>query len=372
MKKVFVIGGATLDTIIGYEDMETIVHHRKNSQQSYLLLEEGKKIEVIEQNAFSGGGATNAAVSFKRQNYEVGLFCKIGKDAAGAFVIDELKSYGLDVSGVRYTDEVGTSSSFVVPSLKGDRTVFAYRGANTTLLNEELPLDDISQSDFVYITSLSKASAGRLPEIVEAAQNNEVMVAVNPGISQLKLGGGFLKSALSGIHTLILNYEEAQQFMSSLLHSDGPESLPIESHAKALSSEGAKLLDKDISFEDVRFNLRQFFAKVLSLGSKVVVVTNGSEGVYVAADNKLYFHRSLPVKVVNTLGAGDAFGSAFVGALLRHESIPDAIRAGLVNSTSVIQYADAKTGLLSLKQIQESRAKLDKDWLVALNWGNEK
>lgn len=365
-KKVYVIGGATLDTIISYEDMETLVHQRRDSQQSYLLLEEGKKIEVREQAVFSGGGATNTAVSFKRQGYEVGLACKIGKDAAGTMVLDELKGYGLDVSDIRYA-EVGTSSSFVVPSLKGDRTVFAYRGANTTLQFEDLPLAKIVKSDFLYITSLSKASAEHLPDIVAAAREAKVSVAVNPGISQLKLGGSFLKTALSGIDTLILNYEEAQQFMSSLMHSDGEQALTKAE--KAVQAEGgSKLFDTAINFGDVKFSLRQFFRKVLSLGPRIVVVTNGGEGVYVATPEQLYFHRALSVKVVNTLGAGDAFGSSFVGAMQRGVSIADAIRAGLVNSASVIREVGAKSGLLSLEQIEVECAKINKEGLRILDW----
>ncbi len=42
-----------------------------------MLLEEGAKIEVNEQNSFSGGGATNAAVSFKQQGLDVSFLVKL-------------------------------------------------------------------------------------------------------------------------------------------------------------------------------------------------------------------------------------------------------------------------------------------------------
>ncbi|MDF2940633.1 MAG: carbohydrate kinase [Gammaproteobacteria bacterium] len=367
MKKVLVIGGATLDTIISYEDMETLVHQRQNSQQSYLLLEEGKKIEVTEQKTSSGGGATNAAVSFKRQGYEAAVVCKLGKDAAGQMVLDELEKYGIDLSLVSYTDKMGTAGSFVVPSLKGDRTVFAYRGANANLLPADIPLDKVCDSQFVYVTSLSRASAERLPEIAKQAKDHGVRMAVNPGISQLKLGSSFLKSALGGIDTLILNYDEAMQFMISLMQADASLRESVETANK--SSQGAdRLLEAKISFQDSYFNLRQFFKEVLKLGPKVVVVTNGAEGVYVATKDRLYFHKSMQVKVVNTLGAGDAFGSSFVGALYAGNSVPDAIRYGIVNSASVIQQAGAKTGLLAAKDLKEAVSKLDKSLLTEKAW----
>ncbi|MCX7123895.1 MAG: carbohydrate kinase family protein [Gammaproteobacteria bacterium] len=346
-KKVLVIGGATLDTIIQYEDMETLIHQRHDQIQSYLLLEEGKKIEVSAQQTASGGGATNAAVSFKRQGFDVNLFCKLGKDVAGERILRELQSYDLDLSNIRFDEKEGTATSFVVPSLKGDRTVFAYRGANAHLLDDDLPLDPIKKADFLYITSLSKSSASHLPAIVAKAQKDEVKVAVNPGVSQMNKGGSALQESLHGIDILILNQEEAQALMISVLQGEG-------------------LLEG--SFAMGYFNLKEFFKKILSLGPKIVVVTNGGDGVHVATAEKLYFHKAPKIKIVNTLGAGDAFGSGFTGAYYQTRDIAHAIRAGIANSASVIQYPDAKEGLLSQQELQKKLADLQLDALSVSNW----
>ncbi|NCX94216.1 MAG: carbohydrate kinase family protein [Gammaproteobacteria bacterium] len=339
--KAFVIGGATLDTIIRYEEMERLTHKGRNFERNYLLLEEGSKIEVAEQQYFSGGGATNAAVSFKRLGIDVELLCKIAKDAAGEVILKELKNYGVDTSQICYSDKEGTAASFVVPSLSGDRTVFAYRGANTTLLSEELP-QALGHCDFAYITSLSKASSQRLPEIVKFAKEHDVAVAINPGVSQLKIGSGFLKDSLWGVDILITNLQEAEQLMSSLLRSDDQLRHRIEED----HSPHVGRLDERMRFEDSYFSLRQYFKEALKLGPKVVVVTAGSEGVYVATQENLYFHPAKKVNLVNTLGAGDAFGSSFVASYFLGDSIENAIRAGIVNSASVIMHPDAKTGLM--------------------------
>lgn len=368
MKSVLVIGGATLDTIIQYEQMETLVHQSARKQQSYLLLEEGSKIEVTEQNSFSGGGATNAAMSFKRQGFDVKLFCKIGQDLTGEVVLQELQDGGIDTSNVRYSAKVGTANSFVVPSLKGDRTVFAYRGANTTLTAQEMPYEVVPVVDFMYVTSLSRAAAKAMPEIVACAQQHQVPVAVNPGVSQLQLGGGFLHSALSGIDILILNFDEAKQFMASLLQIDDHLREALEQQTPRAEM-ADKLLDSETVFQDMRFSLRQFFQEVMRLGPKTVVVTDGDQGVYVATPERLYYHRSIQIdNVVNTLGAGDAFGSSFVGALHQGQSIADAIRWGVVNSAAVIQHPDAKTGLQSVEAIQQRVSQLETDWLVEKVW----
>ena len=347
-KRILVIGGATLDNIITYEEMETMVHKRREGETSYLLLEEGAKIEVTEQCSFSGGGATNTAVSFQRLGFDATLFCKIGQDNAGQFLMDELSQFGVDTSLVARSNQVGTASSFVVPSLQGDRTVFAYRGANATIMPDELPLDAIAEYDLIYITSLSKQSAECLPDIVSTAKQHQVPVAINPGISQLKLGGGFLKDALDGIEILLLNYEEAQQFMQSLMKLD-----------KADQYSGGAMLDVAEQVTPT-FNLKHFFREVMALGPSIVVVTNGQEGVYVATEDRLYFHGGLDVEVVNTLGAGDSFSSSFVGALQLDVDVCDAMRWGVINSASVIQHPDAKTGLLSKDAILQQMTKLSK------------
>jgi sugar/nucleoside kinase (ribokinase family) len=364
VKKALTIGGATLDTIIEYEDMETLVHERTGHAQSYLLLEEGNKIEVTAQKTFSGGGATNAAVSLNKQGFEVSIFCKIGQDYAGDAVTQELSSFGIDTQYTVKAQTCGTATSYVVPSLSGDRTIFAYRGASTTLMATDLPETAISGADFIYITSLSQAAAEQLPGLVERANKHNVPVAINPGISQLKLGASFLEKALSGIHTFILNYDEAKQFMASLMHVDDVVRARVE---QDLGVGEDKFLDEAIRFEDVRFSLRQFFTTILGLGVKVVVVTDGSNGVYVSTDDELYFHKSSKVDVVNTLGAGDAFGSSFVGAYQQGMNIPDAIRAGIVNSASVIAHSDAKSGLLSQSDIAAKMATLSESDLKVLH-----
>ena len=43
------------------------------------------------------------------------------------------------------------------------------------------------------------------------------------------------------------------------------------------------------------------------MGPKTVVITNGSNGVYVATEKEIIFHPSIKTKVVDTVGAGDSW-----------------------------------------------------------------
>lgn len=356
MKKIkaLTIGGATLDTIIEYEEMFTMNMQKKDTTQSFMLLEEGAKIEVTEQKSFSGGGATNAAVSFKKQNIDVSFFGKIGKDIAGEQITNELKEHGIDISNIRYSNSYGTATSYVVPTLSGDRTIFAYRGANKDILQDDLPSKAIIESDFIYITSLSKSSAARLPEIVKLAADNNTKVAINPGSSQLSVGESFIKDSMFGIDILVLNFQEAQKLMLSLLSSDDKDI--IESKDRLETP-----LDSNKSdFLNSTFRLKDFFRICLDLGVRIIVVTDGANGVYAASKDKIYHSESLRINnVVNTLGAGDSFSSTFCANIYKDKPIEEAIKYALINSSHVIQHSDAKSGLQTSENLEKIKSKMN-------------
>jgi sugar/nucleoside kinase (ribokinase family) len=66
---------------------------------------------------------------------------------------------------------------------------------------------------------------------------------------------------------------------------------------------------------------------------------------------------------VNTLGAGDAFGSGFVGALLQNLPVEQALIQGLVQATAVISVLDAQSGLLTADELKKRGAKISRDQL---------
>ncbi|API87067.1 carbohydrate kinase family protein [Francisella uliginis] len=352
--KALTIGGATLDTIIEYEEMFTMNMQKKDTTQSFMLLEEGAKIEVKEHNSFSGGGATNAAVSFKKQNIDVSFFGKIGKDITGEKIAQELKDFGIDISNIRYSNNYGTATSYVIPTLSGDRTIFAYRGANKDILKDDLPSQAIIDSDFIYITSLSKSSAARLPEIVQLASENNTKVAINPGSSQLSVGESFIKDSMFGIDILVLNYQEAQKLMLSLLSSDDEEIAESKDRLETVHDEERR------DFLNATFRLKDFFKICLDLGVRLIMVTDGSNGVYAATKDKIYHSESLRIKnVLNTLGAGDAFSSTFCANIYKGNSVEDSIKFALINASHVIQYSDAKSGLQTSESLERIKSKMN-------------
>ena len=316
-------------------------------RRSFLILEDGKKVEVEALEYHTGGGATNTAVGFRRLGHEVSAFFKIGQDQEGVYVLQSLQTNKVDTSHVIVADGVPTATSFIIPTVSGNRVAMVYRGSNLTITEDEIPYEAIKNTDLLYITSLSGASGDLLLPIVQHAKSHNKIVGVNPGTSQLTTGTEVLCKSMAYIDILILNGSEARCCMAAMVHEDRELQLRmIASHESQESKHMPELMQAPLVHQGLCFELRTFFKEVHARGPQIVVVTNGKEGVYVSNKDRLFFHPSLAVPVISTLGAGDAFGSGFVGMYAQEFSIEDSIRAGMINSASVIGHIGAKTGLL--------------------------
>ncbi len=359
--KIITVGGAATDIFIHDKHASQLNFATQNEQRSFLLFEEGSKIPIDELNFHTGGGATNSAVSFKQLGFDVATFFKVGDDKPSEFIIQRLANMGIDTQYVKQSHEYITGHSFIFPCKDGDRTVLCYRGANAHLHENEIP-PIIEEFNNVYITSLSGESSHLLVPITRLAKIHNGLVATNPGSSQLALGARDIYQALPNIDIFILNSQEACTFMLSMVEQD------IALHQKVLRTQISErnealpnLLKAPLTHQTVCFDIRLFLQAILERGPSIVVITNGAEGVYVTTQDGIIFHPSLPTAVVNTLGAGDAFGSCFVANYIEGANIKEAMLYGIINASSVISHLDAKSGLLTKHELQQRFELIDKD-----------
>lgn len=364
---ILTIGGATQDLCVYYPQQEMAYFDTPSGKQQFLLLLEGAKIELETVAYFPGGGAHNAAVSYARQGFGTSIICIVGADCPGDSIIANLNNNNVSTRFVARIRDKSTGFSIIIRLKTGDRTVLVNRGANSALAAHHISDQAFLGVDQLYITSLGGAAAALLPALALQARQRGIPVAVNPGSSQLRAGADALRQALSSIDTLILNSYEATLLKSSLqqaAESDGK--LTVSDHSKPPKIIASPLLLDATSPLD----LPLFCSRVHAYGTKIVAVTNGAEGVYVSTRDCLYFYPSKPVKVVSTLGAGDAFGSGFVGHLARGGTVEQAIRYGIANSHAVIADYGAQTGLLSGDALAKAAQALDPSFLQTFLWSS--
>lgn len=304
MVRICALGAASQDVFLsGHE----IVSSKDDSGALVESFPLGAKINIENVVFNTGGGATNAAVTFSRQRIEASFIGKIGHDSAGHSVIAELDGDHVDTSAVIYDPTLGTQYSTILLANTGERSILIYRGAAHAHAAADYEDIDFSQYDWLYVSSFAGAMDA-LDVIFAHAKEHNVKIAFNPGEGELKQIDR-LKPLLEDVEILIVNKDEAKL-----------------------------IVEGNDAEELVRHGMNFVPLMVVSDGPNGVTATNGK--TIIAAG----MYEDVPV--VDRTGAGDAFGSGFLSQWAQGKSLKDSIVFASANSTSVVGTIGAKTGIL--------------------------
>lgn len=305
MVKILTIGAAVQDVFLSHSPEFKPVSD-KTADELFLKIDLGSKNDVNNINFSTGGGATNAAVTFARQGLEVQFMGTIAHDPAGAAVLADMDKEGIDTTYISYSEKYCTGYSVVLLASNGERTFLTYRGASTHYDIKNFDLDDI-QVDWLYITSMA-GNVEIVDKIFRQAKANNIKIFYNPGKDELKKPEK-LKSLLEDVDILSVNRDEAQ--------------LIVDGH----------------DLEEIVRHLLHYVP--------IVIVSDGPNGV-MASDGKTIVRAGMyeDVKVIDRSGSGDAFGSGFLSQWSIGKTLKDSIVFASANSTSVVTKIGAKTGIL--------------------------
>lgn len=303
--KILSIGAAVQDVFLSHSDEFKPVSD-KSVHEQFMKLELGAKADVNNIEFSTGGGATNASVTFARQGLRASFMGTIGHDPAGHAVLDDLDTEGVDTSGVSYSTKYNTGYSVLLLAPTGERTILTYRGASTHYDSKNFDLSG-SDADWLYVSSMA-GSMDTLHTIFEQAKKLGIKIFFNPGKGELRQLAK-LKSLLEDVDVLSVNREEMTQIV------EGSDSEELARHA--------------LHFVPV------------------AIVSDGPNGV-TATDGKTIVRGGMyeDVKVIDRTGAGDAFGSGFLGQWAQGKSLRESIVFASANSTSVVTKIGAKKGIL--------------------------
>src|SRR5215207_8763000 len=110
--KILTIGAATQDVFLSGKAMHARRDVRTRDYVEQFPL--GAKVEVDSVVFDTGGGATNAAVTFARQGLHVGYIGKIGHDPAGAEIVRVLRREGVATDRIVYDGRLSTGYSSIL------------------------------------------------------------------------------------------------------------------------------------------------------------------------------------------------------------------------------------------------------------------
>ena len=313
---IVTFGSATQDVFLFGKEL-----HAKRDVRSRDYVEQfplGAKINLDGVVFDTGGGATNAAVTFARQGMEVQYVGMIGHDPAGAEVLRVLKKEGVGSERVVHHPKLATGYSSLLLATNGERTILSYRGASRELGARDVSIRTL-EADWFYITSLG-GNFDLLGKLLKHANQHGIHVALDPGADELAA-----TKKLRGL-------------------------LPLVTVLKANAQELRQLFGGESLRETV----------TLAAGTcEYVVGTDGPNGSYATRAGKLYqAGQYQKVKVVDRTGAGDAFGSGFVAVLARGGAIEDALSFGSANATGVVAQTGAKVGILRAHRVKRMKVKV--------------
>ncbi len=302
---VLAIGDTTEDIFLQVHDASLQCNLDGNNCK--ICFDYGEKIAVEKKTVVSGvGNAANHAIGVARLGCKVSIYTVVGDDMQGKEAKSIFEKNGVDASHVVFDQKQGTNLSVVV-NFRSERTILVYHEPRVY----ELP--DFSDVKWMYLTSASGDGVHRLHEQVLAflEKNSETQLAFNPGTHQINLGKEELLPLLKKASILFVNREEA-----------------------------ARVLENET--RDIPVLVKGFH----EFGIKTVVITDGPNGSYASDGRNIYYIPIYKCEEVERTGAGDAYGSGFLAAVVHGKTIPEAMQWGNANATSVVRYVGAREGLL--------------------------
>ena len=300
------IGDASYDVFLRPQESESLC--QLNNKESLICFGYGSKIPVRDMDFTIGGNAANNAVGVRRLGISVGIVITLGADEVGNQILISLEKEGVDTTFA--IPQVSTTSNYsVILSYAGERTIFTYKVPRSYEFPVKMP-----ETPWIYLTSMGDTFRPFYNHLMDFLKlNPQIKLGFNPGGRQIKAGLDQIKDIISKTDVIFVNREEAQELTGM-----------ADSHSK----------EKDL------------LMALVKLGVKNPVVTDGNNGSFVYEGSRFLKCGVLPVDAYERTGAGDAFGTGCMAALIKGKGFEEALVWGTVNSASVIGYTGAQKGLL--------------------------
>ncbi|NUM48170.1 MAG: sugar kinase [Anaerolineales bacterium] len=257
-----------------------------------------------------GSSSVIFACGAARLGLRVAFVGVCGDDVFGRFMLEEMDKRGVDISHVIRIPG-GQTGLTVILNTGADRAMLTHAGLIASLRADQLPDELLSQARHLHVASYF------------------LQTALQPGLPDL-----FRRARALGLTTsLDTNWDPAEQWtgVRELLPLTSVF-LPNHTEARALTGE-----------TDPRAA-----ASALASAGGTVAVKLGADGALGVQGDQVMQVSSIPVRVVDTVGAGDTFDAGFVYGFLQGWELETCLRLGAVCgalSTEKLGGTDGQPGL---------------------------
>jgi ribokinase len=309
MYDIIAIGSATRDVLLQSEGFKMIKDDQFVTGQAECFAL-GSKIEIKKIVLTSGGGGTNAAVTFARQGLKTACIGAIGFDFNGREIKEELANEGIDVNYFQIPSSPDlTAYSVILVHPSAERTILSYKGEGQHFEVGQIPFERL-ESKWLFLDSLG-GHYDLLEKAINWAKEKGVKIASNPGGKELAHGLEKLRLLFGNADIISMNQEEAAMVLG-------------------------------VNYE----NEAEIIEKMSKEVKGIFVMTKGPEGVVVHDGQSLYRAGTPDSPVVERTGAGDAFVSGFISQYIQSGDIEKSIQFATANASSVVTQFGGKAGIL--------------------------
>lgn len=236
----------------------------------------------------AGGAPANVCAQAVKLGCQAVYLTKVGKDGFGDFLIDSLKQINIDTRFIKQDDNYDTSLAFVSFQADGEREFSFYRRSAADLYFtpedfKEVKLDKDDIFEFGSVALASEVARKTHNYLINKAHEAGAIIAFDPN---LRFN---LWKDLNELRDVVNAYRVYADVMK--IGRDELEFITGKTGEDAVN-------------------------EVLQGSLKVLLVTDGSHGAKLYANNQCYHCPGYKVKAVDTTGAGDSFFGAFLGQLL--------------------------------------------------------
>jgi 5-dehydro-2-deoxygluconokinase len=272
-----------------------------------------------------GGSATNVSVAIARHGHDVALVSRTGADPFGRYAVQELERLGVDASHITPFPGLASVLTFCEMFPPDDFPLYIWRqptAPDMKLETADLPFDEIRDARILWATATGLSAEptrsahlaawharGRIPDTV-LDLDYRPMFWESPAAAH-----DAVDEALSLVTIAIGNQDECEVAVGER----DPE--------RAADA----LLDR---------------------GLDLAVVKQGPRGVLAKSRSEMVVVPSVPIDVVNGLGAGDGFGGAFCHGLLAGWPLERIIRFASVAGAIVATRRECSTAMPTTVEVE--------------------
>jgi ribokinase len=304
LQKIIIVGSIHIDRMLSVDELPG----------------PGRTIRSNSSFLSPGGKGINQAVGVAKLNHPAVLIGRVGNDYESTLIYNSLAEHDINVQGITRDSSAETGKAFIHVGKDGESTITIISGANQNLSPQDIQAQSRLFVNATYCLLQSEIPMDSIMETLKIAKKHGVKTIFKP-------------AALESVHNDLM--QNIDIF------------IPNKKEAELLCPHLESLEDKTNYF--------------LNKGVGTVIITLGHDGCYFKTKEISRHFPSVPIKVVDTTGAADAFISALAVYLSCGYSLEKAIQVASYAAAFCVNRQGVVSALIDRSSLETYIKSQDKD-----------